>query len=222
MKTSSNNQMKHSLQALVKINKVEVPDQVYYGLLEKIKRQNHIPMNKVRAAAVALILVAAGSWYTINSTIINQGSLGVDALVEVPDNSLYGYLFVGMTWMKGAKHRNHKKPKQIVIERLQFNPKQVQQYEHLIDQHHSAITELDQKIKTTKNELYLQLKKSEQGAVSDSLIQVISDLRNTIEHVHFKHFKSIKSLCYPEQMEDYHILVKDLAKIFSRKPPRRR
>ena len=91
MKKSSNNQMKDSLHTLDKINKVAVPDQVYYGLLEKIKRQNHMPMTKVRAAAVALILVAAGSWYTINSTVVNQSGLGVDALVEVPDNSLYGY-----------------------------------------------------------------------------------------------------------------------------------
>ena len=113
-------------------------------------------------------------------------------------------------------------PREIIIHKLHFDPHQQKEYDKIIDWHKSEIKRLDSNIRKAKNELYGQLKEPQVDLkLKDSLITVITSNQKQIELTHFKHFKNIKKICHPDQMDDYNELTEDLGKLFSlKKPPR--
>lgn len=108
-------------------------------------------------------------------------------------------------------------PKNIIIERLNFDDNQIIDYEKLIHQHRKDIRENDLKILALKNELYLLLIKNEVESSIDSLTTEIGKIQRNIEKIHFSHFQDIKALCNQEQMDEFEILSKELAGIFNHK-----
>lgn len=122
---------------------------------------------------------------------------------------------------KEQKERQRKPPREIIIRKLHFDAQQVAAYDALINEHKATISLYDNKIKKEKNELYSQLSKPENTKVTDSIMKMLVSNINEIEKTHYNHFLAIKKLCKPEQLEDYNILTKDLAKLFSNKPPRK-
>jgi periplasmic protein CpxP/Spy len=65
--------------------------------------------------------------------------------------------------------------------------------------------------------LYTQLVKSNVDTkAKDSLITVLANHQKQVEQTHFKHFEDIKSLCKPEQRENFYDLTRDLSKIFGK------
>jgi Spy/CpxP family protein refolding chaperone len=123
----------------------------------------------------------------------------------------------------GPKHRGHGEgPKKLIIEKLHLDEQQQGQYAALIRWHRSHIDALDREIHEAKNNLYLQLIKSQPDTqVKDSLITAIVGYQKQIETTHFKHFEDLKKLCRPEQMNYFNQLTKELSSLFS-KPPRRK
>ncbi len=105
-------------------------------------------------------------------------------------------------------------PKNIIIERLNFDKEQILQYEKLINQHQQSVKELDGKIKETKNQLYSTLA-SDAVSSKDSLENKLGDLQKQIESVHYNHFEEIKRLCKHEQIEKFNSLTLELAKYFA-------
>jgi Spy/CpxP family protein refolding chaperone len=105
-------------------------------------------------------------------------------------------------------------PKQIIIEKLAFNPEQAARYEELIKEHQEKVKVLDQEIKATKNALYQTLTE-ETPTEKDSLINRMATLQKEIETVHYNHFAAIRKICTPEQMENYKELTSELARFFS-------
>lgn len=117
-------------------------------------------------------------------------------------------------------HERRSKPKEIIIEKLHFDATQIKQYEQLIQWHRSHITELEDKIREDKNELYLQLNENPVNEkAKDSLINALGLYQKQIETIHFKHFEDIKKLCKKEQLEDFTALTEELSRLFS-KPSR--
>ena len=129
---------------------------------------------------------------------------------------------LGFLLISGPKHGDrppHRTPKEIIIERLQFDSKQQKEYQTLIDWHRRTIDSLDRQIRETKNELYTQLIKPYVDIkTKDSLITVLADHQKQIEQTHFKHFEDIKKLCRSEQREHFYDLTLDLSKIFGKQP----
>ena len=113
----------------------------------------------------------------------------------------------------------HPEPKQVIIEKLQFTPEQIEQYEALIEEHRKNINELDSQIRDIKGQLYSLLSKDEKQHEKDSLITVINGRQKEIEYVHLKHFEDIKMLCTPKQKLLFEQLVPELPKLFGPKPP---
>jgi predicted nucleic acid-binding protein len=110
-------------------------------------------------------------------------------------------------------------PKEIIIDKLQLDANQQAAYQTLIDWHRGTIDSLDHQIRSTKNELYLQLtQKTVDVKTKDSLIARLAIYQKVIEETHFKHFQDIKNLCKPEQMNSYNELTAELSRIFGRKP----
>jgi protein CpxP len=129
---------------------------------------------------------------------------------------------LGFLLLNGPNHEGrppHRLPKEIIINKLQFNATQQSAYQKLIERHRSVIDSLDHQIKDTKNKLYIQLKQTTVDLkTKDSLIAVLANDQKQIEEAHFKHFQDIKNLCKPEQMQRFNDLTEELSRIFGRKP----
>ena len=117
--------------------------------------------------------------------------------------------------------RERRMPREIVIEQLHFDANQIAAYDVTIKMHQNAIRELDQSIRTTKNELYQLLNSDVVDVVKkDQLINQLATDQKQIETTHFNHFLDIKALCKKDQLDDYANLTEELSKLFSpkRKP----
>jgi protein CpxP len=108
-------------------------------------------------------------------------------------------------------------PKNLIIERLHFDEKQVGEYDKLIQEHRKNINDQDLALMNLKNSLYKNLQAEENKTVTDSLINQMGTIQNKIEHIHYAHFEDIKKLCKPEQLKDFNELANELSQIFG--PP---
>lgn len=135
-----------------------------------------------------------------------------------------GFLLLNNQGHKPPTHEGKLEPKEIIIDRLQFDVKQQKEYDKLIYWHHKEIEKLDGNIRQAKNELYATLNEPEVNMnTKDSLISDINSNQKQIEETHFKHFEDIKKLCNKDQIEYFNKLTEELGKIFAKqqKPPRR-
>jgi protein CpxP len=113
----------------------------------------------------------------------------------------------------------HKMPREIIIEKLQFDDNQVKKYDLTIINHRKNIKNMDDSIRITKNEMYKLLNYSKiDNQKKDSLSQKIANFQKQIESIHFNHFLEIKKLCKKEQLNDFNNLTKELSKLFSQRP----
>lgn len=129
-------------------------------------------------------------------------------------------LVVFMMKDRGPGHHGpprHGGPRDLIIERLHFDEKQVEQFEQLIQKHRQDLHEQDETLMNIKTSLYGNLKSEENKAVTDSLINQMMTIQNRIEHIHYAHFEDLKKLCKPEQLKDFDELANELSHIFG--PP---
>lgn len=121
---------------------------------------------------------------------------------------------------KHEKRIDPDRPRNIIIERLQFDEQQIREYDELIKEHRIQIREKDRQMIQLKNSLYGLLYSSENIELkTDSLIKELGKTQQQIEQIHFNHFMDIKRLCKPEQLPEFDRLAKDISGIFA--PPRR-
>jgi len=143
--------------------------------------------------------------------VLNLGLMGAFFMVKGPP--------------KGHKnHRQHKTTK--IIERLNFDDAQTEQFLALVKEHRNSIDEINQKGNLIKKELYQDLTKNNLIR-KNSLIKNLGDLQVQVETIHFNHFIDIKEICRPEQFADFEEFKEQLVHIFSKKkggspPPKNR
>lgn len=136
-----------------------------------------------------------------------------------------GYLFFSGTKghrpPPGRGPEGRPQPKEIIIEKLHFDAQQQKEYEKLILSHRTTINELDDHIRDSKNNLYLQLiKTSIDVKTKDSLNAILATYQKQIEITHFNHFQDIKKICHPNQLDDFYDLTEELSRLFSKPRPR--
>lgn len=117
--------------------------------------------------------------------------------------------------------REANRPRNIIIDRLQFDQDQITAYNELILDHAQAIKVLQADISEAKQQLYMRLGESDPQADSTQWAH-IQTLLLSIEETHYRHFADIKGLCRPDQLPAFEKLSADLARLFwARKlPPR--
>ena len=116
--------------------------------------------------------------------------------------------------------RGRKMPREIIIEKLHFDKNQIDAYDKTIKIHQETIRELDDSIRTAKNDLYQLLNSENINSVQkESIFLKLANYQKQIETTHFNHFIEIKKLCKKEQLSDYKNLTEELSKLFSH--PRR-
>jgi len=110
-------------------------------------------------------------------------------------------------------------PKNIIIERLHFDQRQIDEYQQLIDEHRNNIQRNEEEMMTLKSALYETLL-NENAAEKDSLVKLIGKKQEEAEMINYNHFMDIKKLCKGNQQEDFKALAHDLGRLFSHKRPR--
>lgn len=109
-----------------------------------------------------------------------------------------------------------KMPREIVIEKLHFDENQIKEYDKVIKIHQKNIRNLDDSIRSAKNELYKLLNAETVNSLQkDSLCLKLANYQKQIETTHFNHFIEIKKLCKNEQSTAFKNLTGELSKIFS-------
>lgn len=131
----------------------------------------------------------------------------------VTNLALIGFVFFGK-----SKHQPIDR-KYVVIEKLNFDDKQIIEFEKLIDWHRKEITVTDSEIRTLKNKLYSTLITDTIEGLRDSLISEIGKKQMKIETIHLNHFTQVKKLCRLEQKAAFEDFSTELAKFLSPPPP---
>lgn len=111
-------------------------------------------------------------------------------------------------------------PREIIIERLHFDEKQIAEYDKLITQYKRQISVKEKTLMDLKNEFYSHLKDTvEDFSITDSLANESGKIQSGMERINYIHFEAIKKLCRPEQLDDFNELINELGRLFS-PPPR--
>ncbi len=110
--------------------------------------------------------------------------------------------------------RKEEGPRNIVIEKLHFDDKQIVAYDSLIVAHRKVIKSKNQEILQLKKELYNTLNQPFSTSQKDSLLLKISIVQSTIEQTHYAHFQDLKSLCNQNQQQNFENFTKELTDYF--------
>jgi len=121
-------------------------------------------------------------------------------------------LLIGVLVFKKPPLPPHLKPREIVIERLNFDEPQVAKYDELIQWHRSKINAKETTIIELKNKLYAGITEG----FNDSVATEIGKLQVDIEHIHYKHFEDIGAVCNASQKPKFDALIKEIAGVFAR------
>jgi len=140
--------------------------------------------------------------------------LGIATVCLVLSNLMLAVFIV----LGPSPQQRHRQPRQVIIERLHFDDRQIAAYEPLIHWHRSNITRLEAQMGVLRNQLYNGLNQPS-NTKKDSLIAGIAVLQQEIEYVHYRHFGDIRKLCRPDQLADYERLTHEIAGLFAPPPP---
>ncbi len=117
-----------------------------------------------------------------------------------------------------------KTPKDMIIQKLNFDDKQIKEYEALIDAHRSKIGALDKQIIDAKLELYMNMDDANDQTRGEDF-EALTTYLLEVEKLHYQHFLDIKKLCRPDQISQFEELSLELPQLFSPpkapRPPRR-
>ncbi len=120
-------------------------------------------------------------------------------------------------------YSNHRRPpmeqgpRNLIIEKLHFDSKQIEQYDNLIKSHQSEIRKANVNLLNIKNELYNCIIDSCSEQVKDSLKDEIGKIQIEIEGIHYKHFTEIEALCNEDQKSAYKELITEIGELFNRR-----
>ncbi len=116
-----------------------------------------------------------------------------------------------------VKKERHREPKEIIIERLHFSPKQIERYEQEIRKHRQAIRRIERQQIHLKQQLYSNL---DQPTDTVALNKLSANYRK-IQLINITHFKAIQFICTKSQMLAFKKLQHDLPHLFTPRPPKK-
>jgi len=140
-------------------------------------------------------------------------------------NRFYIFIIIGLlisnillvAFVLSRRPPHHSGPRDLIIERLHFNEKQVQQYDALIQKHRTQITEKEHRMMNLKTQYYSLLKNNSQKD-GDSLVRQIGRISVETEKINFRHFQEIRKICYPGQIKNFDRLIEDFESLFAHGP----
>lgn len=111
-------------------------------------------------------------------------------------------------------------PGRRIVQQLQLDAAQQQQFEKLKSAHHEQMLTADRAYRDALGQYFALLKKDTvDTARRDSLQAVLTRIQQERASVTFQHFADLKALCTPEQRTRFDALLPDLMQVIL--PPRR-
>jgi len=106
-----------------------------------------------------------------------------------------------------------------IVETLALNPTQKQQFDSFKKNHHEQMISFNQQYRKAM-ENYFALLKNEtiEPVQQDSMLAILSNIQQEKALVTFEHFKTLKTLCTPEQQQNFEALLPELLQVIL--PPR--
>ncbi|OAQ38254.1 hypothetical protein A5893_15790 [Pedobacter psychrophilus] len=132
--------------------------------------------------------------------------------------SVLGFLFLHQPPHPERRDDVGNGPKNIIIQKLNFDEKQIADYQILIDEHQTKLKSLRDQVRDTKQLLYKQLN-TNNITYSNELENKLGILQTEIEQTHYQHFLQIKKLCKPNQLKNYQELTQELSQLFNQNQP---
>lgn len=130
------------------------------------------------------------------------------ALLLVSNLMLIAFLYLGK-----PKNNHGNPPMEMIIEQLDFDKTQKDEFKKLMDSHRNEIQTIHKKITSIKNEIYRELK-NDNPMLNDSLLKKFVSGVKEIETLHFNHFLDIKNLSSNSQKEKFNEMADELGTIF--------
>ena len=141
-------------------------------------------------------------------------SLTIVALV-ILNIGVISFLLLGKPRPEGRDGR----PDKIIIEKLQLNAKQIEEFEKLKRQHHEAVRSYQDSIRILKRSFIDALRTDHPDQEqAEKIAGDISGLQKKIEMATFIHFKSLRELCDERQKVLFDEFIQEIARMFGRPP----
>ena len=105
-------------------------------------------------------------------------------------------------------------PKKLIIELLDFDSIQIEQYDSLIQLHRQAVTKNDLIINNSRLDLYKLLNQKGHTSKVDSIMFAIGQQQTVSEEINYQHFLDIKKLCKPHQLDKYKVFTMQIPQLF--------
>lgn len=126
---------------------------------------------------------------------------------------------LGFLFFDNKTHSQPPKPMEVIVEKLQFDENQQQEFIKLVRVHRKDVKSIHLSIVRLKNEMYQGLKK-EIPVVNDSLLTLVANSVKELERIHYKHFMDIKNLCDSSQRTNFNELADILGFLFQPQSPK--
>jgi periplasmic protein CpxP/Spy len=131
----------------------------------------------------------------------------VSAILIVLNIALLAFVF------SHKRPRKDEGPRHLIVEKLQFDASQTQQFDGLVKAHRETICQADKDIVALKNQLYNCLIE-ENEVKKDSLMLEIGKIQVKIEQTHYQHFEDIRRICGEKNKQQFIALSKEIATLF--------
>lgn len=126
---------------------------------------------------------------------------------------------LGFLFFDNKTHSQPPKPMEVIVEKLQFDENQQQEFTKLVRVHRKDVKSIHQSIVRLKNDMYQGLKK-EIPVVNDSLLTLVANSVKELERIHYEHFMDIKNLCDSSQRTNFNELANNLGFLFQPQSPK--
>jgi len=126
---------------------------------------------------------------------------------------------LGFLFFDNKTHSQPPKPMEVIVEKLQFDENQQQEFTKLVRVHRKDVKSIHLSIVRLKNNMYQGLKK-EIPVVNDSLLTLVANSVKELERIHYEHFMDIKNLCDSSQRTNFNELANNLGFLFQPQSPK--
>jgi Spy/CpxP family protein refolding chaperone len=118
------------------------------------------------------------------------------------------------------RERDHGGPAKFIIQELNFNQTQREQFEKLKDEHHNLMMMINERDRHIHDALFELVKNGHDSmAISDSLINQIAENRKQIESVTYHHLAAVRKICTAAQQKKFDTMIHDLMTRIGGAPP---
>jgi protein CpxP len=135
-----------------------------------------------------------------------------------------GYLFMQQQRQThNFPHHQPPRPDKLIIERLQLNDNQIEQFEESKFKHRSNIIKLEQEAAQLHAAYFSLLKQPKYNYTeADSFQQLLAQNQIEKDSVTFLHFEELKAICTEKQIPLFYNLIEEIGEILTTQPPKRK